>query len=96
MNLKTNKLRTPSGSPRNSKINFHKKNDDNTDTYNISDKCRVHLAECYEAKKRIDLLTGELQEKNIAEEISKKKLEEEEKNTQRIESLYLKEVQIKS
>ena len=63
----TNKLRTPSNSPKNSKTNFHKRdfsNNSNSFNPNAPDKCKSHLAEVYAAKKRIDMLTGEIEEKN--------------------------------
>jgi len=90
MRTNTNQQQTPTGTPKSTRINFHKKNEEND--YIVSDKCRVHLAECYAAKKRIEMLNGLVEEKNNSEEITKRRLEEEERNTHRIEMTYNKEV----
>lgn len=51
------------------------------------EECKLHLAECYLSKRRIDHLTSEIEEKEKQEDILKGKLEEMESAMKQKENL---------
>jgi chromosome segregation ATPase len=75
-----NKLRTPSSTPKQTDRDIRlptgssKFNTVQTDTIDTDERCKIHLAECYTANKKIDKLTEELEDRTRAENEARLKL----------------------
>ncbi len=83
---KLNRIRTP---PQIKDKEMKKAEDSDP---NREDECKLHLAECYLSKKRIDLLSNEIEEKEKQGEVLKVKLGELETALKEMDSSKLSEV----
>jgi hypothetical protein len=83
---KLNRIRTP---PQNKEKEIKKAEDSDT---NREDECKLHLAECYLSKKRIDLLNNEIEEKEKQGEVLKVRLGELETALKEMDSSKISEV----
>ena len=87
---KTNRIRTHYKT-REKDENLTDDRDNQTDQ---EDRCKLHLAECYLSKKRIDVLTNEIEEKEKQESQLKSRLQEMEVALKEKESMNFTEVYI--
>ena len=85
---KLNRIRTP---PQTKEKEMKK--DDDTE-YNKDDECKLHLAECYLSKKRIDLLSNEIEEKDKQGEVLKVRVGELEVALKEMDSSKINEVKL--